>query len=524
MNLKRGGAMARRTIHMNEMAEIIYQWHQGNTIKGIRRSLGFDRKTIRKHIMMAQKLGVRRGEPISDEQELIKGLRLFSRSHLFETPAMDSIAPYRDQIQSWLEQKEVTAKQIWRLLRENYGLQVGYSSLKRYLRRDFNLWAPDVTLRIEVSPAQEAQVDFGYAGVMNDPETGKARRAWAFIMNLSYSRHRFVRFVFRLDCATWIDCHQRAFGFFGGVPRIVVLDNLKTGVIKHDIYDPTLHFAYADLERHFGFVADPAKVRSPKLKGKVERVVPVVRKHLLAGRTFRDIHEANERALKWSREEIGMEIHGTTQRRPYPVFLEEEKPCLKPLPEEPFEMPLWKECTVHPDHHVVFDRSYYSLPTRYIGKKLWVRGTQKLVQIFDQHELIKTHPRSSFPGKWVTDQTDYPPEKLAYLMATPTYCRKKASEYGPHTERLICEILSEHAMRNLRKAQAIVRLGEKYGQELESACERALAFGNYRYKSLKMILEKGLSKPEASPPISLLSPLGQSFLRPPTYFAQEVRP
>jgi len=517
--------MARRHVSMNEIVEIIYQWHQGNTIKGIKKSLGFDRKTIRRYIFMASQLGVTKGNPFPDEQELIRGLGILSRSSsLYETPAIDSIGIYRDQISHWLEEKDMTAKQVWRLLKEEQGLAVGYSSIKRYLKSEFNFGAPKVTVRIETPAAQEAQVDFGYAGLMTDPDTGKARRAWAFIMTLSYSRHRFVRFVFRLDSATWLDCHQRAFEFFGGVPGTIILDNLKTGVAKPDIYDPTLHFAYADLERHYGFVADPAKVRSPKLKGKVERVVPVVRKHLLAGRSFKDICEANQRALSWCKDEIGKEVHGTTKRRPYPVFLEEEKPLLKSLPEEPFEIPLWKECTVHPDHHVVFDRSYYSLPTRYIGKKVWVRGTPKLVHIFYQHELIKTHPRSGYPGKWVTDETDYPLEKLAYLMATPTYCRKKAADFGPQTEKLICQILSDHAMRNLRKAQAILRLGEKYGQELERASERALAFGNHRYKSLKIILEKGLCKPEASPPVSPLSPLGQSFLRPTTYFSpSEIR-
>lgn len=511
---------------MNEIVEIIYQWHQGNTIKGIKRSLKFDRKTIRKHILMAKQLGVKKGEPFPEEQELIKGLRPLSRSpSLYETPAIDSIGLYRDQISHWLEQKDMTAKQIWRLLGEEHELGVGYSSVKRYLKREFNLGTPQVTVRIETPVGQEAQVDFGYVGLMYDPKMQRDRRAWAFIMSLSYSRHRFVRFVFRMDSPAWIDCHVRAFEFFVGVPATVILDNLKTGVVKPDIYDPTLHFAYADLERHYNFVADPAKVRSPKLKGKVERVVPVVRKHLLAGRCFKDIGEANQRALSWCRDEIGQEIHGTTKRKPYPVFLEEEKPSLKPLPDEPFEMSLWKKCSVHPDHHVVFDRSYYSLPTRYIGKKVWVRGTQKLIQIFYQHELIKTHPRSRYPGERLTDETDYPAEKLAYLMATPSYCRKKAQEYGPYTEKLICKILSEHAMRNLRKAQGILRLGEKYGQkELERASERALSFGNYRYKSLKTILERGLSKPEDAPCLSPLTPLGQSFLRPGTYFSPEVHP
>lgn len=408
---------------MNEIVEIIYHWHKGNTTKGIKRSLKFDRKTIRKYIHMAQQLGVRRGEPLPDEQELIKGLRRLSHSStLYETPAMDYVGIYRDQITHWLEEEDITAKQIWRLLKEEHELKASYCSVKRYLKREFNVGTPKVTVRIETPPGQEAQVDFGYAGFMYDPVTQKDRKSWAFIMTLSYSRHRFVRFVFRMDSPTWIDCHIRALQFFEGVPGTVILDNLKSGVLKPDIYDPTLNFAYADLERHYGFVADPAKVRSPKLKGKVERVVPVVRQHLLAGRSFKDIIAANQRALSWSKDEIGQEIHGTTKRKPYPVFLEEERASLKPLPGETFEIPLWKECSVHPDHHVVFNLAYYSLPTRYIGKKVWVRGTQKLVQIlrlhsghaFYQYELIKTHPWAKYPGERVTDESDYPPEKLAY--------------------------------------------------------------------------------------------------------------
>jgi len=284
-----------------------------------------------------------------------------------------------------------------------------------------------------------------------------------------------------------------------------------------------LNRAYGELERHYGFVADPAKAGKAKHKGKVERGVPVVRKHLLAGRSFRDIEEANQRALRWCREEIGMEVHGTTKRKPFEVFQKEEAPKLRPLPSEPFECPEWKMCTVHPDHHIVFDKSYYSLPTRWIGKEVWTRGSRRLVQIFCDEQLIKTHLRAEQPGSWVTDLSDYPPEKLAYLMPTPTYCRKKASEVGPHTEALMEEILREHAMKNLRKAQALLRLAEKYGPtSMEAAAERALFFGNFRYRSIKTILEKGwfsLEPTPASPPQISLSPLGQRFLRPPEYFA-----
>lgn len=243
-----------------------------------------------------------------------------------------------------------------------------------------------------------------------------------------------------------------------------------------------------------------------------------MRQQLLAGRTFADIHEANGRALSWCREEIGQEVHGTAKRKPYPVFLAEEKGILKPLPEAPFQRPLWKKCTVHPDHHIVFDSSCYSLPTRYIGKKVWVKGTYKTVEVFPDHERIKMHTRAALPGTFMTDHADYPPDKLAYLMATPTWCRKKAAEYGPHTAQLINAVLEEHAMRNLRKAQAILRLAGRYPDIIEKVAERALTYGNVRYKAIKAMLEKELTGTHPAIAAAPLPELGKSFLRPPDSF------
>lgn len=518
--------MARRQVFMNEIVEMIYQWHQGAGFKGIRRSLGFDRNTIRKYVRLAQAAGVRRGSPFPLEGDLINRLKEAQTSVLLrETPGQDQIRTHHEWIAGLFREGEgkedLTAKQVWRLFRERTGLPIGYSTMKRYLGAQFQLGAPPVTVRLEVEPGSQAQVDFGRAGMMMDPATGQRRRAWAFIMTLSCSRHRFVRFVFRQDGPTWIDCHIRAFESFQGVPATIVLDNLKSGVIKPDIYDPVLNRAYGELERHYGFVADPAKVGLARHKGKVERSMPVVRQQLLAGRTYKDLDEANERAQKWCREEVGVEIHGTTKRRPFEVFQKEEAACLKPLPPEVFESPLWKECTVHPDHHIVFDRSYYSLPTRFIGRKVWARAGRNLVRIFLDEQLIKTHHRAVRPGTWRTDLSDYPPEKLAYLMPAPTHCRSKAAQIGPQTEALIREILGDHAMRNLRKAQAVLRLAEKHGPaSMEAAAQRALAFGNLQYRSLKTILEKGWLRADKPPQLSLpLSPLGQSFLRLPEYFA-----
>jgi transposase len=180
--------MARRQVSMNEIVEMIYQWHQGKSVKGIERSFGIDRKTVRKYVRLAQSLGISRDRAFPLESELVSQLRSLSNSRLLrEKPARDLIAPHREWIEEKLKVPEMTAKQIWHLLKEDKGVGVGYCTMKRYLKAEFQFGAPLVTVRIEVEPGSQAQVDLGYAGMMLDPATGKFRRAWAFIMTLSFS-------------------------------------------------------------------------------------------------------------------------------------------------------------------------------------------------------------------------------------------------------------------------------------------------------------------------------------------------
>ncbi len=192
--------MARRQVSMNEIFEMIYQWHQGKSVKGIERSFGIDRKTVHKYVRLVQSIGVCRETPFPVETELVSQLRSLSSSRLLrERPARELIVPHREWIKEKLKAPGITAKQIWRLFKEERAIRIGYCTMKRYLRAEFQFGAPEVTVRIEVESGSQAQVDFGYAGRMVDPLTGKLRRAWAFIMTLSYSRHRFVRFIFRQD-------------------------------------------------------------------------------------------------------------------------------------------------------------------------------------------------------------------------------------------------------------------------------------------------------------------------------------
>jgi len=516
--------MARRKISMNEQLEMIYQWHQGRSERQIHRSLDLSRKTIRSYIGRLVELGMSRDRPLPSEQELCRLMGLVEKpGSRFDQPAQEKLKPYHQQIEAWLKQPHMTIQQVFRLLQEEHRLKVGYMSVYRYVRRWIEPQKKPVTVRIHTAAGEQAQVDFGYAGLLQDGETGRRRKAWAFIMILSYSRHRFVRFVFAQDSAAWIDCHLRAFHFFQGCPKTIVLDNLKDGVLKADLYDPTLNPAYAEAERHFGFVADPAKVRMAKHKGKVERQVPVVRRQVMAGRNYRDIEQANQYALSWCKEQIGAREHGTTHRKPYEVFLAEEAAKLLPLPCAPFEMACWKRCRIHADCHLIFDKSFYSAPYGFRDKEVWVRADQKLVRVYLEHRLIKTHLRAHQPGTWRTDDKDYPPEKLAFLEKTPAWCRRRAFQIGPHVGQYVQSVLNDHAFRNLRKAQGVLRLANKYGEQaLDQACRRALAFGNFRYQSLQQILEKGLWRESQPPPEQKpVAASGLRFSRPAHYFVQD---
>jgi transposase len=507
---------------MNEQLEMIYQWHQGKSERQIHHSLGLDRKTIRKYIRRLKQTGIRRDQPLPPRDELAQLIAFIQNPAVFDQPALAKIEPHHERIENWLEDSNMTIQQVSRLLREYHELDVSYMSVYRYVRSRIEPQSKPVTVRLHTPAGQQAQVDFGSVGLMVDPETGKRRKAWAFIMILSYSRHRFVRFVFRQDSRSWIDCHLRAFHFFQGCPKTILLDNLKSGVLKPDIYDPTLNPAYAELERHFGFVADPAKVGMARHKGKVERQVPVVRQQLIAGRTYRNLDEANAYALDWCRNQIGLRTHGTTQRKPYEVFREEEAGQLLELPQEPFELAQWKPCWIHSDCHLIFERSYYSAPYRYCEQEVWVRADQKLVRLYLDHRLIKTHLRADQPGTWRTDERDYPADKRAFLEQTPDWCRQQAFQLGDHVGQYVNRVLGDHTMRNLRKAQRVLRLSDVWGQDtLEQACRRAIAFNNFRVKSLQQILEKGLWRESCGPPVHKPEKtLYGRFTRPADYFVQ----
>jgi transposase len=218
-------------------------------------------------------------------------------------------------------------------------------------------------LRENVEPGSEAQIDYGFLGQWINPATGKRHRIWAFVMVLPASRHMFVRPVAHMDQHAWTEAHAEAFRFFGGVPRRLVPDNLKTGVDKPDLYDPQINKSYAELASYYGTLVDPARASKPKDKPRVERPMPYVRDSYWSGRTFTSLEHMQSEALLWARNVAGQrQCRPLDGAKPLSVFEAVEAEALLPLPTEPFVLARWSKATVGPDIHIKVGRTLYSVP------------------------------------------------------------------------------------------------------------------------------------------------------------------
>ena len=502
---------------MLEISEILYRWVKGFRIKEISKSLGYARNSIKKVIRQAKDLGLKQNDSIAVIDNMAVKLNKERSVPVFTKPTLATeLRLYDDRIKMWLSEDDITITQIRRLICE-YGLSVSDTSLRRYINGNFkDLINKDkkYTIPLVTNPADEGQVDYAYVGLMKDEKTGKMRKTHAFIMTLSYSRHRYVEFVFGQDIRSWIQCHINAFCFFGGVPNRILLDNLKAGVIKADIYDPTINRSYVELERFYGFVVDPAKARDPKAKGRVERSVQIVRQQLIAGRSYANINEANEAARRWCRDVICEQVTRTTGRTPKEMFLL-EKPLLKKLPNGYFDIAYWQIYKVHKDHHIVCNGNFYSAPTAYIGLEVTVRIGLKTINIYYDNRLIKSHIKLEGRGNWQTDHNDYPQGVLKFLMKTKEKCLEEAKELGDAIAEVIAMVLDKESKRTLRKAQGILRLAEKYGKErLDNACLKAILYENYSYESISNCLKKNLEQTiEEAPPTALIANENNSYLR-----------
>ena len=487
--------MARRSFDVRDVTEILVHWDAGRSQSEIATSLGLDRKTVKKYLTPALEAGIEPGSGRSQGEWSTLVRQWFPQ--LADTTlrqiSWPLIEPHRDYIVEQLE-AGVTKATIHQRLRDEKGLQASVASVKRWIAANL----PEQALRQQVTvlgddppPGQEAQIDYGYLGHWLDPVGGRRRRIWGFVMVLCCSRHLFLRPVLRMDQAAWTECHVAAFAFFGGCPARLVPDNLKTGVIKADLYDPLINRSYAELAAHYQVLIDPARARKPRDKPRVERPMPYCRDSFFRGREFTSIDAMQAEATRWSREVAGRRsCRPLGGAAPLTVFDAVEADELKPLPRSVFVLATWSRPTVGPDIHVRVGKTLYSVPWRFIGTKVDARSTTTTVQIFHTGELVCTHPFKA-KGKQ-TDYSHYPPEKIAFRMRTPTWCRTRAGEIGTDTAAVIADLLAVNALFRLRAAQGVLGLADKYGPErLEAACGKALLVGDPTYRTIKGILAAG---------------------------------
>ncbi len=278
-----------------------------------------------------------------------------------------------------------------------------------------------------------------------------------------------------------------------GAARRVVPDNLKTGVIRPDLYDPKINKAFGELAAHYGCLVDPARAAKPRDKATVERHVPYARDSFFAGRAaeFASLAAMQDDARRWCHQVANQrQCRPLGRVSPQAVFDAEEREALLPLPRQSFELARWCRPKVNPDIHIKVGKALYSVPWAHIGATVDAREGTRTVEVYLEGALIKTHLRVERGRQ--TDNADYPPEKVAFLMRTPAWCRRRAAELGVSVAEVVGLIMDVNALYRLRQAQGVVHLADRYDVErLEAACRRAIVVGDPSYKTVKGILAAG---------------------------------
>ena len=483
--------MGFREVSVVEVREVLRAWLEpGVGLRKAAERAGVDRKTARRYVEAAQAAGLAREaspDAVTDELiglvvEAVRPARPGGHG-----PAWQMLLGHEEQIRAWVsgvdldgvKQEPLSVVKIEQLLARQ-GVPVPYRTLHRFAveRCGFGTGRGTTVRVADGDPGVECQLDFAAMGLLLDPETGRRRKVHALIFTAVLSRHMFVWLSYSQTLTAVIAGCEAAWTFFGGCFKVLIPDNLTPVVPKADALTPRFSQGWLDYAQHVGFGTNPARVRAPQDKPRVERVVQYVRGNFWAGETFTDLADAQARAETWCRARAGMRIHGTTQLRPAEHFAAAEAGCLLPVP-TPYDQPIFTRVKVHRDFHVEVARALYSVPEAHLGRHLDARADSELVKLYSVGagggRLVKTHPRQP-PGGRSTDPADLPEHKAGYAMRDLTRLIAVCAEHGPsigiYAERLLDDPLPWTRMRAVYRLQGLVR---RYGPgPVETACARAL--------------------------------------------------
>jgi transposase len=446
-------------------------YEKGYNKSQISRMLEVDRKTVRKIITSKE-----RGEPEVPRKEY-----------------QSQFDPYKDYILAKMD-KGLTIKRIYQDLVREHDITGTYSGVRHYVQKH-RPPKQDVFMVMHSLPGEEAQVDFGYIGTLK--VGGKTRKAWVFIMILSYSRYMYAKIVLDQSVKTFISCHINAFRYFRGVPQIVKIDNLKAAVIEADFYEPLIQRTYAEFASHYGFLPEPCRVYTPTDKGKVESAVKYVKDNCLKQRDFIDIEEADRFLSIWLETIANQRVHGTTHKIPADLFNQKETDHLGELPTTEFMMSASDTAIVGTQCHICYGANYYSVPYQYIDFKVDVIEVNNLLKIYFKGKEIAVHAlETRRKGEHITDKSHYPASKNISQAEILSNIKPKIYEIGTGAVEFFdrhVEASGANRQSSTRSLTGLLNLKKKYPDEvINQACIRACHYGSISYQTVKNICEKGV--------------------------------
>ncbi len=467
----------------------VHTLHQsGHSNREIARLLGIDRATVGRYVHELQN---QPNAPTGETPQEREG------SPHRSGPA-SGCQPFDEVIQAKLE-KGLSARRIYQDLVSDHGFSGSYYSVRRYVAR-LQAKTELPFRRIETLPGEEAQVDFGTGAVVID-HRGKKRRPWMFRIVLSHSRKGYSEVVWNQTTDNFIAALENAFNHFGGVPKRLVIDNLKAAVKRADWYDPEIHPKLQSFAAHYGTTIVPTKPYTPEHKGKVESGVKYAKNNGLKGHVFKSLVDQNDHLLDWEENVADTRIHGTTKKQVRQQFEAIERETLLPLPRDRFAMFSEARRTVSRDGHLEVDKAFYSAPPEYVGRRLWVRWDTRLVRIFnDRWEQVAVHSKCE-PGRFRTDASHIPKEKVSAVERGTDALLRQIASIGPHTKawsEATTQIRGVEAVRVLVGLKALA--GKHETAALEEACRVALSHSAHRLRSIRSLLKRSAEQVQQSLP------------------------
>lgn len=386
------------------------------------------------------------------------------------------------------------AKAIYQHLVDDFAFTHRYNSVKRFVR-SLKHKDPEQFDRLEFLPGEESQVDYGQGAPTRDPKTGSYRRPRLFVLTLRYSRRAFRQVAWNSSQEVFARLHEEAFRYFGGCTRYVVLDNLKEGVLKPDIYEPELNPIYASMMKHLGVVADPARVRDPDRKGSVENAIQHTQETALKGRRFDSLEGQNAYLMAWEEKWAAPRVHGRAKRQVQAMF-EEERPYLLPLPLTAFRFFKQEKRTVWDDGLIQVGQCYYAALPAPLFSQVWVRIYASEIEILDPRtmQILRRHRVLERKGEMAIDPTDriYNPSRETERLL------KNAEAIGENTARLCQALFRENGRIAQKRIQGIVALSRKYSAaQIEEACKSAFDHHTWSCRSVRILIEKKVEREAA---------------------------